>query len=365
VSAVVTEGSQLNAPPDSAGANSAPLGPLLPKLPLIRMRFLLPLLATGALAAAEPQPLVIAHRGASGYLPEHTLAAKALAVGQGADFLEQDIVLSKDGVPVIFHDTHIDTTTDVAAKFPGRQRADGRFYALDFTVAELKQLNATERFHPKTGKAVFPGRFPVGAGTFAVVTLEEEIRFIQNLNRSTGRNVGIYPELKAPAWHRKEGRDLAAAVLPILRQYGYDSHESACYLQCFELAEIRRLRGELGWRGKLIMLLGGKGKGPGDTDYTYLQTDAGLAELAKLVDGIAPPITNYLTGETPAQRQVTNLAQRARRAGLQSHPWTLRADELPKCVASVDELLSALFEGAKVEGLFTDFPDLCVRRLKR
>ena len=323
-------------------------------------RFLaLLLLSLGGLAAAEPRPLIIAHRGASGYLPEHTLAAKALAYGQGADFLEQDVVLSKDGVPVIFHDTHIDTTTDVAKKFPGRQRADGRFYALDFSVAELKQLNVTERFNPKTGKAAFPKRFPVGVGSFQVVTLEEEIQFIQALNRSTGRNVGLYPELKAPAWHRKEGRDLSATVLPLLRKYGYDAKDSACYLQCFEYAEIKRLRGELGWSGKLIMLLGGKGKGPGETDFTYLQTDAGLAELAQLVDGIGPPISSYVAGQTPAERKVTDLAARARKAGLKSHPYT---DELPKCVTSVDELLSALFTEAKVDGLFTDFPDLCIKR---
>ena len=324
--------------------------------------FALLLLSLGGLAAAEPRPLIIAHRGASGYLPEHTLAAKALAYGQGADFLEQDVVLSKDGVPVIFHDTHIDTTTDVAKKFPGRQRADGRFYALDFSVAELKQLNVTERFNPKTGKAAFPKRFPVGVASFQVVTLEEEIQFIQALNRSTRRNVGLYPELKAPAWHRQEGRDLSATVLPLLRKYGYDAKDSACYLQCFEYAEIKRLRGELGWSGKLIMLLGGKGKGPGETDFTYLQTDAGLAELAQLVDGIGPPISSYVAGKTPAERQVTDLAARARKAGLKSHPYTLRADELPKCVTSVDELLSALFTEAKVDGLFTDFPDLCIKR---
>lgn len=325
--------------------------------------YLLTLLALPLAAlAAEPRPLVIAHRGASGYLPEHTLAAKALAYGQGADFLEQDVVLSKDGVPVVFHDTHIDTTTDVAKQFPGRQRADGRFYALDFTVAELKQLNVTERLHPQTGKAVFPRRFPVGVGSFPVVTLEEEILFIQSLNRSTGRHVGIYPELKAPAWHRQQGHDLAAAVLPILRRYGYDDKAAACYVQCFEHDEIKRLRGELGWKGKLIMLLGGKGKGPGETDFTYLQTDAGLAELAQLVDGIGPPISSYVTGKSPAERQVTDLAARARKVGLKSHPYTLRADELPKCVTSVDELLSALFTEAKVDGLFTDFPDLCIKR---
>jgi glycerophosphoryl diester phosphodiesterase len=317
-------------------------------------RLLALLLTLGVLAAAEPRPLVIAHRGASGYLPEHTLAAKVLAYGQGADYLEQDVVLSKDGVPVIFHDPHIDTTTDVAKKFPGRQRADGRFYALDFTVAELKQLNASERFNPKTGKAVFPRRFPVGVGSFQVVTLEEEIQFIQSLNRSTGRNVGIYPELKAPAWHRQEGRDLAAAILPILRKYGYDTKASACYVQCFEVAEIKRLRGELGWQGKLIMLLGGGDSNP-------LLTDAGLSELAKFVDGIGPPISSYVTGKTPAERKVTDLAARARKAGLKSHPYTLRADELPKCVTSVDELVKALFDEAKVDGLFTDFPDLIKR----
>ena len=330
-------------------------------------RFLLPLLLLpfAVLVAAEPRPLIIAHRGASGYLPEHTLAAKALAYGQGTDFLEQDVVLSKDGVPVIFHDPHIDTTTDVAKKFPGRQRADGRYFALDFTVAELKQLNASERFNPKTGKAVFPRRFPVGVGSFQIVTLEEEIQFVQGLNRSTGRTVGIYPELKAPAWHRKEGRDLAAAVLPILRKYGYDTKDSACYVQCFELAEIKRLRGELGWQGKLTMLLGGKGKGPGETDFTFLQTDAGLAELAQLVDGIGPPISSYVTGKSPAERRVTDLAARARKVGLKSHPYTLRADELPKSVRDVDELMRVLFGEAKVDGLFTDFPDLCVRHLKR
>ncbi len=320
------------------------------------LRFLLRLLLLpfAALTAAEPRPLIIAHRGASGYLPEHTLAAKALAYGQGADYLEQDVVLSKDGVPVIFHDTHIDTTTDVAKKFPGRQRTDGRFYALDFTVAELKQLNVSERFNPKTGKAAFPRRFPVGVGSFSVVTLEEEIQFIQQLNRTTGRNVGIYPELKAPAWHRQEGHDLAAAVLPILRRYGYDAKDSACFVQCFELAEIKRLRSELAWKGKLVMLMGGG-------DSNLLTTDAGLADLAKLVDGIGPPLSSYVTGKSPAERKVTDLAARARKAGLLSHPYTLRADELPKCVATVDELLRVLFDEAKVDGLFTDFPDLCKR----
>ena len=157
--------------------------------------FALGLLAGGLGATAvESRPLVIAHRGASGYLPEHTLAAKAMAHGQGADYIEQDLVLSKDDVPVVLHDVHIDTVTDVAKVFPARKRADGRYYALDFTVAELKRLRVSERFNAKTGARVFPGRFPAGLAEFRISTLEEELQLIQGLNQCTGRVAGIYPE---------------------------------------------------------------------------------------------------------------------------------------------------------------------------
>jgi glycerophosphoryl diester phosphodiesterase len=101
----------------------------------------------GVAVAAETRPLVIAHRGASGYLPEHTLAAKAYAHALGADFIEQDLVLTKDDVPVVLHDIYLDTVTDVAVRFPERKRADGRFYVIDLTLAELKQLRVTERFN--------------------------------------------------------------------------------------------------------------------------------------------------------------------------------------------------------------------------
>ena len=110
------------------------------------------------------EELVIAHRGASGYLPEHTLPAIAMAHAMGADYLEQDVVLSKDDVPIVLHDIHIDTVTDVARRFPDRKRADGRYYAIDFTVAELKQLPASERFDPRTGRRRVPGALPGGQG---------------------------------------------------------------------------------------------------------------------------------------------------------------------------------------------------------
>ena len=136
------------------------------------------------------RPIIIAHRGASGYLPEHTLAAKALAYCQGADYLEQDVVLTRDDHPVVLHDIHLDTVTNVADVFPDRQRADGRFYAIDFTLAELRQLKASERIDLNTGQAVYPNRFPVGSAAFGVPTLAEEIELVQGLNKTLGRQVG-------------------------------------------------------------------------------------------------------------------------------------------------------------------------------
>ncbi|MCL4148216.1 UNVERIFIED_CONTAM: hypothetical protein GTU68_034137, partial [Idotea baltica] len=171
--------------------------------------------------AEEPRKvIVIAHRGASGYLPEHTLEAKALAYGMGADYLEQDVVLTKDDIPVVMHDIHLDEVTDVRIKFPERHRKDGRYYAIDFTLAEIKQLHVSERFNHKTLKPVFPHRFSSPLDVFKISTLAEEIQFIQGLNNSTGKDVGIYPELKAPAFHHEHDKDLAAIVLQVLAEHG-------------------------------------------------------------------------------------------------------------------------------------------------
>lgn len=125
--------------------------------------------------------IVIAHRAASGYLPEHTLEAVALAYGMGADFIEQDLVLTKDGVPLVLHDIHLDTTTDVRKKFPDRARIDGRWYAIDFTLEEIKSLKVHERIDPKKDMAVFPSRFPVGHAKFEIPTFVEEIELIQGI----------------------------------------------------------------------------------------------------------------------------------------------------------------------------------------
>jgi glycerophosphoryl diester phosphodiesterase len=319
---------------------------------------LLALLLGTTVFAQPPRPAVIAHRGASGYLPEHTIAAKAYAHALGADYIEQDLVLSKDDVPVVLHDIHLDTTTDVAKRFPDRKRADGRYYALDFTVAELKQLSVTERFNVKTGQQVYPRRFPLGRSTFQISTLEEELQLIEGLNRATGRKTGIYPELKQPAWHRGQGRDISRVVVPILNRHGYTTKADACYLQCFELSEVKRLREEIGWQGRLVMLIAGGRKGEDGTDYEELCTAAGLRALAKVADGIGPSVGRLVTWSagnlTP---KLTPLARLAQAEKLVLHPYTVRADDLPKDCPSLDALHAALFRDLKVEGVFTDFPD--------
>lgn len=311
--------------------------------------------------ANEPVPIVIAHRGASGYLPEHTLEAKALAFGQGAHFLEQDVVLSKDAVPVVLHDIHLDTVSDVATRFPGRQRADGRFYALDFTLAELQKLHLTERFNPKTGEPIYKTRFPTKVGHFRIVTLEEELVFITSLNQSSGKAVGIYPEIKQPAWHQAEGYDISPIVLDLLKKFGYNDKTAPCYLQCFEFDEVKRIRSELAWKGLLIQLMSASKTGLGGSDYEQMRTPAGLADLAHLVDGIGPAIASILD----KQGLVTSLVADAHRAGLKVHPYTLRSDDLPTFAPTPEALLQLLFDEAKVDGLFTDFPDVCLDWLQR
>lgn len=306
-------------------------------------------------AASAADPIVIAHRGASGYLPEHTLAAASLAYGLGADYIEQDLVLSRDGVPVVLHDIHIDTVTDVAKRFPARKRSDGRYYAIDFTLDELKSLRVNERIDPRSGQKVFPGRFPLGKSTFRVVTLTEQIELIQGLNASTGKSIGIYPEIKQPAWHRKNGQDISSQVIDVLRTYGYTTKQDACYLQCFEAAELKRIRRELGVKLKLIQLLS---QLPSD-----VSSAEALRQIATYADGIGPSLSlvcSFADGRPPQPGSLVTLAHGHQ---LQVHPYTVRSDALPAGVESLASLLQLLVEDVQIDGLFTDHPDLCANWL--
>ncbi|HOX57915.1 MAG TPA: glycerophosphodiester phosphodiesterase [Candidatus Paceibacterota bacterium] len=317
------------------------------------------------LTAQTAKPVVIAHRGASGYLPEHTLEAKVLAHAMGADFIEQDVVLTKDDVPIVMHDIQLDNISDVAQRFPERKRQNGRYYALDFTIAELKQLRANERLNPKTGKAYYPNRFPMNRSSFQISTLEEELQLIQGLNMTCGRVAGIYPEIKQAAWHRKEGHDISRIVLPILRRYGYATKQDPCWIQCFEADEVKRIRTELAWEGHLLLLLQANRKNPDGSNREAWFTPAGMAELARFADGIGPELSAIVSGKSKADCQVSDFVKNAHAAKLTVHPYTLRADDLPKFADSMDDALEILFVQAKLDGLFTDFPDLTVQWLRR
>ena len=315
------------------------------------------------------RPIVIAHRGASGYLPEHTLAGKAVAHAMGADFLEQDVVLSKDGVAIVLHDIHLDSTTNVARRFPDRARADGRFYAIDFDLAEIRELRVHERTHVDvkgSGEAVFPDRFPANSALFEVPTLVEEIEMLEGLDRSCGRRTGLYIELKSPNWHRSEGLDLAAAVMAVLTQTGYCDRPEQVYLQCFDDQTLRQLRDERQTRLPMIQLIGDNSWGEDSrVDYDYLQTAAGLDYVASYAQGIGPYIPQIYLGKTSSGApRLSDLVALAHARGLQVHPYTFRRDELPEGITNFKELLDIFIRQVGVDGLFTDFPDVVVDSLQ-
>jgi glycerophosphoryl diester phosphodiesterase len=303
----------------------------------------------------QSRPAVIAHRGASGYLPEHTLAAKALAHGMGADFLEQDVVATRDGELLVFHDLTLDAMTDVAQRLPGRGRADGLHYVVDFSLEEVRTLTVRERRNPDTGQLRFPGRFPDGGGGFRIHTLDEELGFVRALNRSTGREAGIYPEIKEPEWHRRHGIDLGAAILECLDRHGYGSPGAPAFVQCFDAGELRRVRKELGCRLPLVQLLEGQGSGGS------VPTPGELAGVREYADGIGPSIS-LITPAGPAAPG-TGLIAAAHDAGLLVHPYTFRRDELPRGFGDFEVLLDVFLRGLGADGVFTDFPDLVRRYL--
>lgn len=294
------------------------------------------------------RPIVIAHRGASGYLPEHTLPAKALAHGMGADYLEQDVVATRDGELIVFHDLYLDCLTDVAERYPGRARADGLYYCRDFTLAELRALRVTERRARGTDRARFPGRFPPGTGWFRIHTLEEELDLIQGMNASTGRSTGIYTEIKSPAWHAKEGMDLGRRVVEVLAAFGYRSESDRAFVQCFEAGTLRNLRVEQGTELPLILL----------AERPDAVGIGALESAAAFIRGIGPGLPLVLPPAGAGDiRGTPGLVERAHGAGLVVHPFTLRCDKLPAGYDTLDDLLTVLVARLGVDGLFTDFPD--------
>jgi glycerophosphoryl diester phosphodiesterase len=311
------------------------------------------------------RPTVIAHRGACGYLPEHTLPAKALAYAMGADYLEQDIVATRDDALIVIHDIHLDQVTDVAERYPERAREDGHYYARDFDLAEIATLKAHERTDTN-GRQVFPGRFQSNGEPFRVHTLERELELVATLLENGTRRVGIYPEIKSPQWHQEEGVDITRLVLETLARFGYQEHQDPVYLQCFDEQELRRIRHDLGSRLKLVQLIGEDNWSPEPTNFDDMRTASGIETLAKTVDGIGPWVNQtYSVEAKDGQLQSTCLVERAHSSGLAVHPYTFRADALPAGFDNFDDLLAFCIDKLAVDGLFTDFPDLVVNFLRR
>jgi glycerophosphoryl diester phosphodiesterase len=302
---------------------------------------------------SNDEKIVIAHRGASGYLPEHSLEAKAMAYAMKPDFIEQDLVLSKDDIPIVIHDIHLESVTDVAEKFSERNRKDGRYYVIDFTYEELQQLNVTERFDPKTYKAIYPKRFPMWKSKFKLHSLQDEIELIQGLNISTDKNIGIYPEIKEPEFHNKEGKDISKIVLKILTNYGYSTKNDNCILQCFDALELKRIRQELKSELFLVQLM------------EYKNNESNLKEYATYADGIGPWYKQLISGkDDKGNWKSSNLVTEAHQLGLVVHAYTFRADDLGE-FSSLEELLDVGFNTLQLDGVFTDFPDRVVRFLNK
>ena len=313
--------------------------------------------------------IIIAHRGASGYLPEHTIAAKAMAYAMGVDYIEQDVVMSKDNHLIVLHDHYIDRVTDVQFKFPDRIREDGRYYVIDFTLSEIKSLNVTERYYfdeKGTKNAVFKDRFPLFQSYFKIHTLEEEIELIQGLNKSTGGDVGIYTEAKSPSFHLSEGKDLSKAILETFKRYGYEDQRSKAFYQTFEIDELKRVYNKilpiLNIDVKLIQLMG-------KSDYySKVTTIEGLKDLSLYAYGIGPSLNMIIPNNSKNSiLGLSSLVADAHSVGMKVHPYTFR-QEGPLALnyaTNYENLLDIYFNHVGVDGVFTDFPDLTVKFLMR
>lgn len=291
-------------------------------------------------------PIVIAHRGASGYLPEHTTESAAMAHALGADYIEQDCVITKDGIPIVMHDMILDDLTNVASVFPERKRDDEHWHVMDFTLAELRQLNLTERRTESRAWKAAGTRFPLEQGSFRINTLAEHLQLIQGLNASRKRTAGVYVEVKEPARHRAAGLDATVAILDVLKQYGYQTADAPIFLQCFDEAEVKRIRNELRCPLPLIYLT------------AQMPSDEKITECAGFCDGLGVLQTLVVSGKSASgEPELTGLVAKAHKSGLQVHVWTFRTDALPGFVESSEQWIEWLALEGGVDGIFADQPD--------
>ena len=326
--------------------------------------------------------LVIAHRGASGYRPEHTLAAYELGVGLGADYIEPDLVMTADGVLVDRHEPEIGGTTDVADRpeFADRRttkRVDGSlvtgWFVDDFTLAELKTLRAKERLPDlRQESRTYDGRFEVP-------TIEEVLQQREGLSRSTGRSIGIIPEIKHSTYLHEQGLDPEAEVMRLVRKHHLNHRRAPLWIQSFELTALKDLRTEHRLRARTILLTSATG-GPYDlhedgTTYAELTTRESMRELSRWIDGLGPAKEQVVErNDDGTLGEPTSFVDDAHDAGLEVMPHAFRAENefLPTDYRNgsdpadfgraVDEAL--VFLRAGVDGVFCDQPDVCVEARK-
>ena len=328
---------------------------------------------TGLLAVTSARrtssPVVIGHRGAPSYRPEHTAASYELAIDLGADLIEPDLVISRDGVLIARHDNELSLTTDVAEHggFAGRRRTqdvDGTettgWFVEDFTLAELRTLRAVERW---------PAVRPLNTaydGRFGILTLAEVVEIARRRSTSA-HTVRVQAELKCPSWFAAQGLPMTELVAAELRALDAVSPTGTVVVQAFEAAALRTLRAELGTEGpRLVQLIDEAGV------QDALVTPSGLREISTYAEGIAPHKGRILLdGADGTVNGVSDLVTQAHRAGLTVTPWTLRPENvfLPTHLRTGTEprglgnaqTEARLMLALGVDGVITDAPETAVR----
>lgn len=330
----------------------------------------------------QAAPVVIAHRGASGHRPEHTLEAYRVAIRQGADFIEPDLVPTKDGVLVARHENEISTTTDVAQhpEFAARRATktiDGvrvtGWFTEDFTLRELKTLRAKERLpQVRPGNTAYDGRFEVP-------TLAEVLDLAERASRREGRTISVYPETKHPTYFDSIGLSLEEPLVRTLHRHGLRGPKAPVIVQSFETGNLRDLSRLT--RVRLAQLVDAAGapydlRAAGDPrTYADLVTPRGLREIARYADGIGAEKKVVLPRDAAgATGAPSSVVRDAHRVGLDVHVWTVRAENQflptnfrrgtdPNAHGDVRGELLALLD-AGVDGIFSDFPDEAVQARK-
>jgi glycerophosphoryl diester phosphodiesterase len=307
--------------------------------------------------------LIIGHRGACGYRPDHTLESYQLAIDQGADFVEADVVITKDGELICRHDSDLGPSTDVAKRFAERKRQvviDGTleegWFAHDFTLAEIKSLRARQPL------AFRDRSFD---GMFSVPTFEEQLKLVQSANRTRRQPIGVIPEIKHSTYHAGLGLPIEDRLLALLEKYGYTTRESACVIQSFETANLKSLARRTGVR--LLQLLGEPDGMPGDilaaggkTTYADLMSERGLQEVAGYAWGVGPSKELVLPiGEDGRDQAVAPWLAHARQAGLKVVVYTFRneAKYLAREYGGDPLKEHERWFAIGIDALFTDFPD--------